>query len=154
MFDLQMLPIYSDDSVAHGLDVNAIALCKGNHRRAGSIGSAGLYDLVSRQEGASIQVAFGLSSSSLCLLVAHIIQMCPKEQVIRTDAQRVIAMVQDVSAGWNAAVYQYPCDARCWEGLSIEAKSPVAICILRGCPDPAGLGLGDLVPEPLHTREV
>ena len=154
MFDLQMLPIYSDDSVAHGREVNAIALRKGSHCRAGGIGSAGLYDLVSRQEGASIQAAFGLPSSSFCFLVAHIIQMCPEKQVIRTNAQRVIATVQDMPARWNAAVYQYPCDARCWTSLSIEAKSPVAICVLRGCPDPAGLGLGDLVPEPLHTREV
>lgn len=85
-------------------------------------------------------------------LVAHIVLVCPKEQMIGPDAIPNITTVQDQQPVRNRAEVQFPRDAMGIRRISFDAQHPVPVGIDRPAPQPAGIGLFDSTPEPIFER--
>jgi hypothetical protein len=92
--------------------------------------------------------------TALLDFIQRVISMCAEEQMIRSDAWWIVALVQDKLTVWNLAIRQFPRDAMGWtRRLSIEfPKRSVSESRCAAAPNPASVGLFNLCPEAVGDR--
>ncbi len=99
-----------------------------------------------RMQRPSMSLAFRLSA--LANHVSRIIGWCSKKQVIRPDAQLLIAVMAHVRASRNESVSQFPSLAVCEHWCrSILSRLSIAVCKTAACPQPARIATLDFGPE-------
>jgi hypothetical protein len=85
--------------------------------------------------------------------VLRIVFGSAEEQVVRSDARRIITMMADLHPGRDGAARQFvsnPMGHRHLAGTNLDVA--VAVLVLRPCPQPTGVGLFDFRPEPISQR--
>lgn len=103
-------------------------------------------------------VAFSLGSAPLHIAVLHVRAVATQEQVIRTDAGRIIAAMADHQAVRDGAVVHHPRHTMGGCQANSVKEQPVAIAAVCGSPYPTVASLVNLGPETdsksgsVHTR--
>jgi len=84
--------------------------------------------------------------SAFGIHVRHVVLMCPKEEMGRTDARPIVAAVKNMKAVRDRATSQRPCHA-----VSISAAKPaITGTVFRSRPYPAFIGLRYFGPEAIR----
>lgn len=84
--------------------------------------------------------------------VAHVVLVCPEEEVVRPHAGRVVAPVAHEQAGRDRSDLKRVHDAVGVDDAPVNAHRPVTVSRARARPVPAAVGLADPGPYPLGHR--
>lgn len=79
--------------------------------------------------------------------IAHVFALCAEEQVIRSNAQRIVAMMANALTEGNRAVGQHPRQAVAYPHAPKKPLLTIAIGICGARPQPTGWGFLDSIPE-------
>jgi hypothetical protein len=90
---------------------------------------------------------------SLRSAVFHVGAAVPDKQVVRSNARRIVAMMQHPHPGRNMAVVKFPRDSMRrsmpFMANAVDPNHPVSVCVFRPGPFPTTVSLSDLRPKPL-----
>ena len=79
--------------------------------------------------------------------VLHVVCYGPSEEMVRAYAQGNITLVADVDVGWLLPVKLLEDESLGRYAVAIEPEPSISLACV-GCPQPAALGLVDVLPEP------
>ena len=86
--------------------------------------------------------------------VPHVFGVAPEKQMVRSDAGRIVAVVQHIQSGRDRTVVEFPGQAVSLDpSLSTTPALKLAVAFGgRSCPEPAAIRLLDLGPESVYDR--
>jgi hypothetical protein len=127
---------------------------------SGAVQSSNLLLLSKSKFLATFGMLFDFSKPFLCVavsafgrLVSHVVGMCPKKQMIRVCAFRVVALVKHVHAIWNRAEMQHPRHSTSRLFFRHAAKADHSVALGFGSkPQPAPVRFLNLQPKSLFKR--
>lgn len=121
------------------------------NQRLGQFGIAASLPLKGRRSFLKRSASFGAH-------VSIVVFSGPQEEVVRANAGRVVAAVQDTEFIWNGSMHEFPRDAvrvddtPAPSGKGSDLDVPVAVGIECASPDPAGFSLAYFWPESTFDR--
>lgn len=139
-----MLPNLAVDDLVNG---RSAAVVHGNQLQLSEANRMQLTDrgyLSISQLGLQVLLALGLTI--LGLAIGHVVSVCAQEEVIRTHAAPVIAVMQYLEAIGDGAIRQNPRHAMSTRPMDRTAL-PIAIVEKPTSPAPATFSLGHFRPE-------
>ena len=81
---------------------------------------------------------------ALSIHIVHIVTVCTEKEVIRINAWRIVAFVEDIHALWNFAIGQFPDNSMGDAVLSADTYSAIIKVTAGTLPDPARICEFDL----------
>lgn len=148
-----MCPDLTFEQVAHMLRANAILASEGTYRDVlnGEAAPNQQHSLIRKFRRG---VPLALRRSTLLLGVLHVVGVSADKQVIRSDARRVVAAMQDQKSPGNQTIRQFPSNTvrKYWTAITRYAHVAVAVPVGGAGPQPAGIRLSHSTPESESDR--
>jgi hypothetical protein len=149
---IKMPPYLSSNDVANGGLSDSVLFSKGDFRDAASGERLSNSQYIGVTKLRSPVLGSKLWCTSVATFFKHIARViggCAEEEVVGTDAGRIVTLVKHEQAIRNRAEGLLVDISRCDETLIVNRQFAIAFRVSRSHPEPAGVGFLNLRPETL-----
>jgi hypothetical protein len=140
----QMTPNSTSFDSAHSLSADAIV--KGDYSMQSHVCTDG-ENLVFSEWAATPVTALGIH-------VTQIVTLCPKEEMVRSDAWGIVTSMTDTHLVRDGSMGEFPCESVGIDGSACDPQDAVAVGCSSRRPLPTRVGPPDFLPEATFGRLV
>lgn len=145
---LDVMPSLALDNGASGSEVNIILLAEPFEGHAALIPASQGDDLPLCESSLPASAATDWVVAPLHSPIDSIGSRITKKQMGRAHTGRVVTTVQDMRSTRDGAINQHPCYAvGFFIPMTLNAKDPISVLIMSGCPNPTSSRLVNLCPK-------